>query len=561
LVLFLFLRPSGDVEPGETPEKVPRSQTLQDCIFRNQKYAASDPKQRQFDKAVIQFIVQDMRPFSVVEGKGFERLIHVADPRLTVKHRTTYSREKLPRLYEENQQKFIKVLEKHKESLLSVAVTTDLWTSRSGDPFMCLTLHYIADDYKYCSWVADCSYFSGSHTGDAIKERMEHEIEKFELNANVDVFSTHDNGANVVCAMNNSPSMTQNFRCICHTMQLCIHDSFNGTDGMLNAVQKCKKLASYVHYSSLASQALETECDKLKVKYKKIIQACPTRWNSELMNMQSVYELKDAIMSLTRKKEFHELAPNPREWDMIEGGVMILQKFRIASELWSADTQPTLHLVVPMLYDLLGHLKSFNKDRNSYGKGRMFIKELLKNMEKRFPSCYSDNDYYCVANLLDPRFQGVQIDSFGRLEQAKLFLRNQVSEVEEDMNDSRASETTEESEATASELLLKKKKKQDTNIRFPEHPLDKEFAIYLAMPLMSSKASGTEILEWWQQQESALPNLSKFVRKYYAIPASSASSERTFSASGNCVSPKRTSLDTDTVSMLVFLNKNMSKLS
>jgi hypothetical protein len=69
-----------------------------------------------------------------------------------------------------------------------VAVTTDLWTLRYGDPFMCLTLHYITDDYKYCSWVADCSYFSGSHTGDAIKERMEHEIEKFDLNANVKCF-------------------------------------------------------------------------------------------------------------------------------------------------------------------------------------------------------------------------------------------------------------------------------------------------------------------------------------------------------------------------------------
>jgi hypothetical protein len=58
----------------------------------------------------------------------------------------------------------------------------------------------------------------------------------------------------------------------------------------------------------------------------------------------------------------------------------------------------------------------------------MFIKELLKNMEGRFPACYTDNDYYCVANLLDPRFQGIQIDLFGRFEQTKLFLRRQISD-------------------------------------------------------------------------------------------------------------------------------------
>jgi hypothetical protein len=43
---------------------------------------------------------------------------------------------------------------------------------------------------------------------------------------------------------------------------------------------------------------------------------------------------------------------------MIEGGVMILEKFQVASELWSADTEPTIQLVVPMLYDVVGHLKS-----------------------------------------------------------------------------------------------------------------------------------------------------------------------------------------------------------
>jgi hypothetical protein len=84
---------------------------------------------------------------------------------------------------------------------MSAAASNDTWTSRAGDPFMCITLHYIPDDFKYYSWVTDCSYFSGRHTGQAIKDKMDLKIEKLQFPANVEVFSTHDNGSNVVAAI------------------------------------------------------------------------------------------------------------------------------------------------------------------------------------------------------------------------------------------------------------------------------------------------------------------------------------------------------------------------
>ena len=43
--------------------------------------------------------------------------------------------------------------------------------------------------------------------------------------------------------------------------------------------------------------------------------------------------------------------------------------------------------------------------------------------------------------------------------------------------------------------------------------------------------------------------------------ASSASSERLFSAAGNAVAPLRTNLDDEHVSQIVYLNKNVAFLS
>jgi hAT family C-terminal dimerisation region len=60
-------------------------------------------------------------------------------------------------------------------------------------------------------------------------------------------------------------------------------------------------------------------------------------------------------------------------------------------------------------------------------------------------------------------------------------------------------------------------------------------------------------LEWWQQHASAYPLLAAVARKWLAVPASSAASERVFSSAGLTVSSKRTSLGTERVATLVFL--------
>lgn len=87
------------------------------------------------------------------------------------------------------------------------------------------------------------------------------------------------------------------------------------------------------------------------------------------------------------------------------------------------------------LYDLTGHLKSFLKDkRASNGRGRMFATELLKNMETRFPSCGADNSLYASCRLLDPRYNGIQLEGLKKLEQTRAFLIDQANDQEQGWN-------------------------------------------------------------------------------------------------------------------------------
>ena len=67
------------------------------------------------------------------------------------------------------------------------------------------------------------------------------------------------------------------------------------------------------------------------------------------------------------------------------------------------------------------------------------------------------------------------------------------------------------------------------------------------------ESTGEDDLSWWCRHQFAytLPRLAK---KHLAIPASSAASERVFSAAGNVVTKKPNKLGDDTVDALVFLD-------
>ncbi len=64
-------------------------------------------------------------------------------------------------------------------------------------------------------------------------------------------------------------------------------------------------------------------------------------------------------------------------------------------------------------------------------------------------------------------------------------------------------------------------------------------------------------LNWWKLKELEYPRLVVLARRYLAIPASSASSERVFSTASDIVTKKRNRLLASRVHELVFLKKTL----
>lgn len=381
------------------------------------------------------------------------------------------------------------------------------------------------------------------------------------------MLAVHDNGSNMVSAANKSNFIQTSVRCVCHTLQLAIRDAFKDC-GMDNALEKCKKLAAVVHYSSQAQQALKKECERHEgITYRKLISPVATRWNSEAMCMESILNVKPAIINLCATNEaFSGKGPTVSEWNLLEGGVFLLKELQKVSELWSGDKYPTSLEVVPALFNLCGKrglLREFTKPQGNRGKGKMFANALLKALEERFPRYGTDTEVFAMASFLDPRYMGLALkEDNGPYNDIKEKLGDMAKELlatEAAFNMSMGSNDSSDSQVqgpTALERLLRK----TTSSQDLTCPGQAEVNSYTCMVKIPPTCNGGKVLEWWKANSESLPGLSKLARKYLGVPASSATSERMFSVGSGTCSKIRTSLDPEHLSALVYLNTNQKIL-
>ena len=83
--------------------------------------------------------------------------------------------------------------------------------------------------------------------------------------------------------------------------------------------------------------------------------------------------------------------------------------------------------------------------------------------------------------------------------------------------------------------------------------LNSELADYRTVPQLPLEA---DPLSFWRENESRFPNIAKLARKYLAIPASSAPSERVFSYAKLIQNRQRWSLTPMHLEQAIFLKQN-----
>ena len=88
--------------------------------------------------------------------------------------------------------------------------------------------------------------------------------------------------------------------------------------------------------------------------------------------------------------------------------------------------------------------------------------------------------------------------------------------------------------------------------------IEEEFARYLTAkgPAFDPKGNPHASLDWWRDNEHVFPHVAAMARKWLAVQATSAPSERVFACMRNVAERKRWNLDVSFLASLVFQKMN-----
>ena len=555
------INPDGDVQ-GTSKTKQPKLSEFNDQLV---KYPSTSEKQKQFDKAVVNFLADTFVPFNVTVQDSFRKLFDIADRKLTVKHANTYSRM-VNDASKDVLSQVCRIIAREKNNIFSVGLTTDLWTSRSGDAHMSLTVSWIDPNWNMLRFTPFVHPFPGDHTGARICLELDDMIDDLDFNVETDKVCVCDNASNMKVAIAKSYHVREYF-CNIHTLQLGVVDTFKNVDGMRNVLNKCKSIARFCHQSTKGMEDLRAAATSKNIPFRKPQNPGQTRWDSQHETMKSIYHLKTAIEDLESREsaDWEDKALTKTDWKLLEGATKLLESFRDTTKTWQFESIPTLNLVIDRIFCMEEELKSFILDGRNDKYGIGFARELLKNLDKRFPNHGLEVFERRAANYLDPHFKGIHLKKFKYLDVTKDEIeRSQVNDqdnpfVVSDDNTNNNNAPGPSNEDLSLSPTAKLRLEMDA-IEPPNVTTSKIRAEMEVFEKIDIAPKSSDVLKWWKNQERSLPLLSKFAKKILAIPASSSKSERVFSTGGNFVTAKRTRLNPSKVQSLIVIKENKKQV-
>ena len=103
--------------------------------------------------------------FNAVELPGFKRLLHVLEPRYQVPSKSTFSRDRLTKLYDATRGNAMVEI---KNNVNFYAAATDMWSSRGLIPYIGFILHWIDHEWVLQNRTVGTKYVPDEHTAEQL---------------------------------------------------------------------------------------------------------------------------------------------------------------------------------------------------------------------------------------------------------------------------------------------------------------------------------------------------------------------------------------------------------
>ena len=571
--------------------------------YFNSTVVKQEYNEKQMKDMLAAWVIETNMSFKVVEAPSFITWTSYLYPKV-LRWRRRSLKSHIMKMW---RAKKIEIKTQLQEVPGRLSFTTDVWTARTTEAYMCVTAHWLDKRWVLRSVVMDFVELPGSHSAIAIAERFRKCLREFGVEHKVRAITLDNASANVAAMryLSNDPGFQfdeyWHVRCFAHVLNLAVQDAID-LPHVKHPLEKLRYLSRWINKSSIRKRQF---LEKVAGAYPGSMvdglhRDTPTRWNSALIMVEHALKVRQAIDAMVGGAvEDRDIIDTKRltedEWQTLQHLTLFLKAFENASVWSEADQYETIHLVLITYHYLIEDLEKAIKEL----KGMPMADVLEKARNKMVQYYNNTSELLTVATALDPRFklkwhayphimkQKERGEEPGTVSAIKAVVPGAIVKTYERRNKQAQTveEVKEEQVVTlaAAEAEVKRvfdkylmeeslrpvqQREGEADPKKPRYDFfdrahndmmkaqelntvpDEELQEYLVTRVASRQ---TDILHWWRAQETNFPTLAAMARDVFAIPATSATSERAFSLARHVVTEFRSSLSPETIRAILCL--------
>ncbi|KAJ4922012.1 hypothetical protein JOQ06_004031 [Pogonophryne albipinna] len=353
---------------------------------------ARPTRKQDLDEALVNLIVKDTQPFSVVEDVGFRAFVALLDPNYVIPTRQAV-KAMVDVKYVLERNKAIADMQK----IAAVSLTSDMWTSINMDAYLAVTCHFVDDSTCLNCVLLGVQQFPQTHTAENLARVKASLMEEWGITDKVTCLVT-DGAANMISC--GRELKLRHAICIAHTLNLIVKKSLDMTPVLCDIRAKSRKLVGYFRSSTLAKENLVSVQRQLGRPTLKLLQEVETRWNSTYHMLQHLVDLREPVGAALASLNTEITTLTSAEFNTISGCLSLLSGFNDATIELSEEKKLSGSKVVPLL-KMLEQMLQEEMAKTAVAVAKEMGEHLLRQLRERLHTPF--NEHNVIGNTTGPQ--------------------------------------------------------------------------------------------------------------------------------------------------------------
>lgn len=362
-----------------------------------------DQRRSRYDLA--RMIILHGYPLAMVEHVGFRVFVKNLQPLFEL---VTSSKieDDCMEIYGKEKQKVYEMLDKLPGK---ISLSADVWVASGDSKYLCLTAHYIDEDWQLKKKTLNFILIDSSQTEDMHSEvimtcLMEWDIDRKLFSVTFDSGSSSDNIVNRI-----KDRLSQNrflylngqlfdVRCATNVVNLMVQDAL---EALSDVTHKIREIIRFVRCSQSTQRRFSEVALQVGIESQKCLYVDnPSVWYSTYSMLKDALEYKEVFCRLQEYEQEYKVWPSELEWERLTFVVGCLKLFVEVTNVFTGSKYLTANIYFPEICDIHLQLIEWCKNPDEY------VSLLAAKMRCKFDEYWDKcNLGLAVAAMLDPRFK------------------------------------------------------------------------------------------------------------------------------------------------------------